>query len=389
MIERTTTGLVRRRLAEYPAVALVGPRQSGKTTLARGIGGRYFDLEQAPDLLRLDLQWDEVVGDQGPLILDEAQEWPEVFARLRGEIDRNRQKNGRFLLLGSVSPALMIRVSESLAGRLSVIELAPLSLGELSSKAQRARHWLMGGYPDGGILNGKGFPNWQRDYIDLLRQRDLPNWGLSAAPQTILRLLRMLAAVHGQEWNASQLGKSLGLSYHTVNAYMDYLEGAFLVRRLGAFHGNIRKRLVKRPKVYWRDSGLLHAIMNVPDINSLLVQPWVGASWEGYVIQQTISELDSRGAIYDSWYLRTSDQHEIDLILELGGERWAIEVKLTSRPSRQDLDGLNRKADLIAAEKRILVCRRSEFLAGDNAVICDLDGLLELVTSVVPRRAPG
>lgn len=379
MIKRTTAGLVRQRLGEYPAVALVGPRQSGKTTLAKGMGRRYFDLEQEPDRLRLDIQWDDVVLGEGPLVLDEAQEWPEVFARLRGEIDRDRQRNGRFLLLGSVSPALMTKVSESLAGRLSVIELAPLSLGELTSKVQRERHWLMGGYPDGGILNGRGFPTWQRDYIDLLRQRDLPNWGLSASPQTTLRLLRMLAAVHGQEWNASQLGKSLGLSYHTVNAYMDYLEGAFLVRRLEAFHGNLRKRLVKRPKVYWRDSGLLHGIMNVPDADSLLSQPWVGVSWEGYVIQQTISELDSRGVAYDCWHLRTSDQHEIDLILELKGERWAIEVKLTSRPSREDLDRLNRKADLVAADKRILVCRTSEFLHGGNAVVCNLDHVLEMV----------
>ncbi|MDE0054651.1 MAG: ATP-binding protein [Gammaproteobacteria bacterium] len=377
MLKRTISPLIAQRLRDYPAVALVGPRQSGKTTLARQLGKRYYDLEQESDRLRLDVQWDEVVREPGLLVLDEAQEWPEVFARLRGEIDRDRQRAGRFLLLGSVSPALMTRVSESLAGRLSVVELAPLAWDELNSNAQRHRHWLMGGFPDGGVLNGRTFPAWQRDYLDLLRQRDLPNWGLAATPQTMLRLLRMLASVHGQEWNASQIGNSLGLSYHTVNSHVDYLVGAFLLRRLEAFHANIRKRLVKRPKVYWRDTGLLHSILNVEDADSLLSQPWVGASWEGYVIQQVISALEVKGAVHYAFYLRTSDQREIDLILELAGERWAIEIKLTSRPSRDDLASLNRNADLIEADRRFLVCRQSDLVQSGGQTVCDLEGMLE------------
>ena len=377
MLKRTISPLIAQRLRDYPAVALIGPRQSGKTTLARQLGKRYYDLEQESDRLRLDVQWDEVVAGRGLLVLDEAQEWPEVFARLRGEIDRDRQRAGRFLLLGSVSPALMTRVSESLAGRLSVVELAPLAWDELNSNAQRHRHWLMGGFPDGGVLNGRTFPAWQRDYLDLLRQRDLPNWGLAATPQTMLRLLRMLASVHGQEWNASQIGNSLGLSYHTVNSHVDYLVGAFLLRRLEAYHANIRKRLVKRPKVYWRDTGLLHSILNVEDADSLLSQPWVGASWEGYVIQQVISALEVRGVVHNAFYLRTSDQREIDLILELSGERWAIEIKLTSRPSRDDLASLNRNADLIEADRRFLVCRQSDLVQSGGQTVCDLEGMLE------------
>ena len=377
MLKRMIAPLIAQRLRDYPAVALVGPRQSGKTTLARQFGKRYYDLEQEPDHLRLDVQWDEVIARRGLLVLDEAQEWPEVFARLRGEIDRDRQRAGRFLLLGSVSPALMTRVSESLAGRLSVVELAPLVLEELNSSAQRGRHWLMGGFPDGGVLNGRAFPTWQRDYLDLLTQRDLPTWGLMVAPQTMLRLLRMLASVHGQEWNASQIGNSLGLSYHTINSYVDYLLGAFLLRRLEPYHANIRKRLVKRPKIYWRDTGLLHSMMNVEDADSLLSQPWVGASWEGYVIQQVISALEIKGAVHNAFYLRTSDQREIDLILELRGERWAIEVKLTSRPSRDDLASLNRNADLIEADRRFLVCRRSDLVQSGNQTVCDLEGMLE------------
>ena len=377
MLDRAVSSLIIERLRDYPAVALVGPRQSGKTTLARRLGKRYFDLEQAPDRLRLDVEWDEAVAGPGPLVLDEAQEWPEVFTRLRGEIDRERDHRGRFLLLGSVSPALMTRVSESLAGRLSIVELAPFAVGELKSQAQRDRHWLMGGFPDGGVLHGRTFPTWQRDYLDLLRQRDLPTWGLPAAPQTTLRLLRMLASVHGQEWNASQIGKSLGLSYHTVNSYLDYLVGAFLFRRLDAWHANIGKRLVKRPKIYWRDTGLLHALLNVENADTLLSQPWVGASWEGYVIQQGLTVLENRGAAHSAFHFRTSDQKEIDLVLEFGDQRWALEVKLTSRPTREDLASLNRNADLIEADRRFLVCRRAEFLQSDNLTVCDLEGMLD------------
>ena len=279
MLARKITAVLSARQRSYPAVAVVGPRQCGKTTLARSLGGRYFDLEQEPDRLRLDLEWENLANGRELIILDEAQTWPEVFPRLRGTIDRDRKRNGRFLLLGSVSPSLMARVSESLAGRLAIVALTPLLQSELGNESQRQRVWLCGGYPDGGVLDGRGFPVWQRNYLDLLTQRDLPNWGLPAHAQTTRRLLQMLAAVHGQEWNASQVGKSLALSYHTVNSYLDYLEGAFLVRRLPAYRANIRKRLVKRPKVYWRDTGLLHALLNVSDQAALLSQPWVGASW--------------------------------------------------------------------------------------------------------------
>ncbi len=265
MLKRAVKKVVEERLKAFPAVALVGPRQCGKTTLARSMAGVYFDLEQESDRLRLDLEWERLVEGKRLIILDEAQSWPDVFKRLRGTIDRERGRKGRFLLLGSVSPSLMRHVSESLAGRLSLVELTPFLFSELKTKASRARHWLCGGYPEGGVLEPGRYPRWQIDYLTLLAHRDLPTWGLPAKPQVTDRLIRMLAAMHGQVWNAAQVGQSLGLSYHTVNNYLDYLIGAFLVRKLPPFQVNVRKRLVKRPKLYWRDSGLLHALMNVPD----------------------------------------------------------------------------------------------------------------------------
>ena len=178
------------------------------------------------------------------MVLDEAQAWPAVFPRLRGAIDADRKRAGRFLLLGSVSPTLMTQVSESLAGRLSVIELTPFLLWEVPS-AGVADHWLRGGYPDGGVLDGARFPEWQESYLALLAQRDLPTWGLPAKPQLIDRLLRTAAVAHGQVVNASRMGQGLDLSHTTVASYLDYLEGAFLVRRLRPYTANLRKRLIR------------------------------------------------------------------------------------------------------------------------------------------------
>ena len=268
MTPRRLTHEIKNRLKRYPAVAILGPRQAGKTTLAKSFEGHYVDLEQEKDRLRLDLHWNDYMFGPNLVILDEAQAWPEIFPRLRGAIDQNRKRNGRFLLLGSVSPALMTKVSESLAGRLSLVELTPLLLTELPDKSLDDV-WLYGGFADGGILLSENFPQWQRDYLALLTQRDLPNWGLPAKPQVTDKLLKMLAAVHGQLWNATQIAQSLGISHPTVNEYMNFLVDAFLIRRLPPYQANLKKRLVKSPRFYWRDSGLLHALLTTPDYDEL------------------------------------------------------------------------------------------------------------------------
>lgn len=375
VIPRLATPLILDRLGQFPAVALVGARQSGKTTLARSLGGEYFDLEQPGDRTRLDVEWDRLCARKQLVILDEAQVWPEIFPRLRGAIDADRKRRGRFLLLGSVSPSLMANVSESLAGRLSVVELTPFLLPELRS-VQLSDLWLRGGYADGGVHDPPAFPQWQQDYLKLLAQRDLPSWGLSARPQMTDRLLHMTALVSGQLWNASQLGQSLGLSHPTVNSYVDYLEGAFLVRRLRPFAANLKKRLIRSPKLYWRDSGLLHSLLQVSLYDDLLVQPWVGASWEGFVIEQILSTLTALGCRFEPYFLRTSDGYEIDLLLEIGRERWAFEIKLTSQPDPQDLERLNKVADLLHAKRRILVSQTSRPTFSERQASCGLPDLL-------------
>jgi predicted AAA+ superfamily ATPase len=379
MIPRTATRHVRSLLRRFPAVALVGPRQAGKTTLARNLSSRFFDLEQESDRLALDLTWDAVCRQRALVVLDEAQAHPSVFPRLRAAIDAARKVNGRFLLLGSVSPALMRQVSESLAGRLAVAELTPFLAIEKPGK-RLDRLWLCGGFPDGGILAVDRYPEWQTSYLRLLVERDLPTWGLATRPQETLRLLHMTAAVHGGLWNASEIGRSLGLSYHTVNSQLDYLEGAFMVIRLPAFASNLKKRLVRSPKLYWRDTGLLHALLGGPNMAGLLTRPWVGASWEGFVIEQILGCLAARGMSCTASHFRTSDGYEGDLLLEIGNERWVIEVKLTAHPSVSDVERLMRVADLARADRAILVTRTKKPAENGSVASVDLAGALRLLT---------
>ena len=376
MIARMYTRLVRQQLRKFPAVAILGPRQCGKTTLARQFDGIYFDLEAEGSATRLDAEWDLLTAGKKLIILDEAQQAPMVFSRLRGVIDADRRRNGRFLVLGSVSPTLMRNVSESLAGRLGIVRMSPFLLPELTA-GRMDDLWLFGGYPDGGILRPEMFPDWQQAYLDTLTTRDLPNWGLPARPQLTRRLLHMLAALHGQALNASQLGASLALDYKTVYRYCDHLEGAFLIRRLPPYFTNIRKRLVKTPRVYWRDSGLLHALMGVGDLDQLYRQPWLGASWEGFLIEQTLNTLAAAGKRAEGFFFRTSDGHELDLVLDWGVERWAVETKLTSDPSTGMVDRLQRAADMIGATRRILVCRIARKIAAGTLLVTNLPGWLK------------
>jgi len=369
MKRRLAMAVLRAGLARSPAAALLGPRQCGKTTLARSLSGRYFDVEQPAERVRLDLEWNALVAARELVVIDEAQSWPEIFPRLRAAIDADRRRNGRFLLLGSVSPALMGEVSESLAGRLALLELTPFLLSELGAAAID-RLWLAGGFPDGGILKISRFPAWQRDYLSLMAQRDLPAWGLPARPQVTERLLQMLAAVHAQPWNASTLGQSLGLSYHTVNSYADHLEAAYLIRRLQPWSGNLRKRVTRSPKMYLRDSGLLHALSRIESRDALLGNPLAGASWEGFIIEQVLGALAAHGMDANAHFLRTSDGYEIDLLLGIGRTTVAIEVKLSAEAEPRDLARLEHAADMVAAEHRYIVCRtRAPTVSGVRGVL--------------------
>ncbi len=379
MIPRIYARAIRDKLEKFPAVAILGPRQCGKTTLARQIGGTYFDMESSGSQVRLDAEWENLARGQRLTIIDEAQQAPNVFSRLRGTIDADRKRNGRFLLLGSVSPELMRNVSQSLAGRLGVVRMTPLILPELESD-RLDDLWLCGGYPDGGILDRRMFPQWQDDYLDVLASRDLPAWGLSAKPQQTMRLLSMLATIHGQPLNASQLGASLALDHKTVLSHCDFLEGAFLIRRLRPYFINTGKRLIKSPRLFWRDSGLLHSLMNISNLDDLYRQAWLGHSWEGFIIEQTLATLGAVGKRAQAFFFRTSDGYELDLVLDWGKERWAIEIKLTSNPSTEMIDRLNKTADMIGAERRFLICRVAQSIEKHKLLVASPPVWLQRIT---------
>lgn len=379
MVTRHLQSVLLERCSESPAVLLLGPRQCGKTTLAKAVGGAYFDLEQSGDRLRLDVEWQERMKSGERLILDEAQSWPELFPRLRGAIDADRSRKNKFLLLGSVAPSLTTQVSESLAGRVSRLYLDPLGLLEVP-EGYLDRLWWRGGFPEPFL--GRRDLRWQMDYLRAMSDRDLPEWGLPAKPSATLRLFHMLAAVQGQMQNLSQLGKSLGLSYHTIGDYLDFLEGAFLIRRLPVYAANTKKRLVKSPKLHWCDSGLLHALMRVPDFNALWEQPWVGAAWEGFVIEQIDRRLRSVGREAELFHFRTSDGKELDLVIADGEGLTAVEIKLSSSIDPADVRRLNAAADLVGADRRVLISRNPDRIEGSGVLCCDLRMFLEGISGV-------
>ncbi len=360
-------------------MALLGPRQVGKTTLAKTLADKYYDLELEEDKVRLDLQWPDISETDELVILDEAQNFPDIFPRIRNTIDARRGRNGRFLILGSVSPELMKQVTEILTGRIAICELTPFSIEEIQNRPAD-QMWLQGGYPDGGLLTKRAFPVWQQNYLDLLAMRDLPLWGLPAKPQITERFFKMLAATHGQVWNASQIGKSLGLSYHTANSYLDFMQNAYLVRSMPPYFTNIKKRLVKSPKVYWRDTGLLHCLLNVGGIDSLLNRPWVGYSWEGWIIEQIIIFLNNNDYRFDGpYYFRTRDGSELDLVVTISGELWGIEIKLTTSPTIQDFKNLEKTGRLLNVAKMALISRTRKPIAGTDILSANLRNFLDFI----------
>lgn len=347
MLKRRFGTVLRGLLRRFPVVTVLGPRQSGKTTFVRQMlpSWTYLDLERPSDAAPLAADPEARLDQLGDhVVLDEAQRLPELFPVLRGVVDRHRGRNGRFVLLGSASPALVRDISESLAGRTAFLDLPPFRWDEVETQQTPgglSTLWLRGGYPNAFLAaDDCARGEWVDAYARAVIERDLPSLGIDVSASVMRRLWVMLAHVNGGLWNASQLAASLGVSYHTVNRYVDILEQTFLVRKLAPYFANIGKRLVKSPKIYFRDSGVLHHFLGIRSASDLDVHPARGASWEGFVIDQLLSAFARVDASARPWFWRTAQGDEIDLLVESRTRVLPFEIKLHSSPQADDVRSL-------------------------------------------------
>ena len=367
MIARTTDlELVRAALKRSRVVALLGPRQSGKTTMARQFvpasSVNYFDLEDPASLARLSEPDTSLRPLKGLVIIDEIQRRPEIFPLLRVLADR-KPLPARFLILGSASPELLKQSSETLAGRLETLTLEGLRLADLGPSAQ-SRHWLRGGFPRSFTARTEvDSLEWRRQFLQTFLERDLPQLGVTIPANALRRFWNMVAHYHGQTWNAAELARALAINESTVRRYLDLMTGVFMVRQVPPWFENLGKRQVKAPKVYVRDSGLLHALLGLSSARELEHHPKVGASWEGYAVEEVLKALRPD----EAYYWATYQGAELDLLLFKRGRRIGIECKRGDAPSltpsmRIALDDL--KLDelrvVYPGEKRYRLSRRVE-----------------------------
>jgi hypothetical protein len=323
---------IEQAFAIAPIVTLLGPRQCGKTTIARLIAhntpSAFFDLEDPADEAALANPMLALADKRGLVIIDEVQRRPELFPVLRVLVDKP-DNTARFLLLGSASPALVRGVSETLAGRTSFVDMQGFSLDEVGNEAWQQR-WLRGGFPRSWLADSDASSfAWRKAFIRTFLERDVPQLGIRIPASALSRFWTMLAHYHGQVWNGSVLARSLGISDKTVRHYLEILEGTFLIRTLPPWYENLGKRLVKAPKVYIRDSGMLHALLGISDMDTLLSHPAAGASWEGYALETILDRLPEA----QPYFYATHSGAELDLLLLYKNKRYGFEMKLNQAPT--------------------------------------------------------
>ncbi len=379
-IGRNIESELTKRLTYFPAVAVLGPRQCGKSTLIKELSKRienfvYLDLQNDDDVKKLDEPNIFFNFNKDKTIcLDEIQNRPELFKILRSVIDSYR-RNGRFIILGSASRDLIKQSSESLAGRISYLELTPFLLSEIFDEVKDPLYslWYKGGFPESVLLEAdeQSF-KWRESFIRTFLERDIPQLGFSIPSTVIGRLWKMCAHLHGQTLNNSKLGEAIGVSHHTVKNYIDILSQTFMIRLLPVYHANIGKRIVKSPKFYIRDNGILNSLLSIRNFNELLSHPVFGESWEGLVIENILSELSD----WDGYYYRTSKGAEIDLILERGQKKIAVECKASSAPPTSKGFYIAME-DLEIDEAYIIAPVKDEYPIKKNVWVMTLKGFID------------
>jgi predicted AAA+ superfamily ATPase len=362
LVKRLLSKKLSKYLKLFPVVAIIGPRQAGKTTFAKMElpDWKYFDLEKPSDFGRVSADREFFLEQYGEkCIIDEAQLLPDLFPALRNYIDRNRSKKGRIVLLGSVNPLLMESISESLAGRIGFIEISTFHYSEakLFRAIKLEDFWLRGGYPEPLQWKLNEHFIWMEQYIKTFVERDVFRiLKTSLSSQKQIQLLTMFAHNHGQLWNASRIASAFGVSYHTINQYVDLLEKYFLIRRLIPYHQNVGKRLVKNHKLYYRDMGLLHFLLNLQDVEALRTSPYRGFSFEGFVIEQLIQKyLKNALNPMRFFFYKTSQGEEIDLLVQEGKNLTAHEIKTSTTIEAGELKGFQRSMEQLKLKKGIVV----------------------------------
>lgn len=377
-LDRLLAKVLKQRLKTSPAIAILGPRQVGKTTLSKYLNKDfiYLDMENPRDIAKLQDPYSYLESlASSTVIIDEVQLMPELFTILRPLIDAKRTP-GRFILLGSASPDLVKGVSETLAGRISYHELTPINLTELPQKIDYKEHWFRGGFPDALLSKSNEFSkNWIDDFIKSYVERDLAKmFGVDLAPTLLRNFWSMLAHSNGNLFNAESFGRSLGVSAPTVTRYLDFLEGGYLIRRLQPWFVNAKKRLVKSPKTYIRDTGILHRLLNIPSYEDLFGHPVIGSSWEGYVIEQ-IYQLKNQHT--DLFFYRTQAGAECDLVLVQGVTPIAcIEIKLSNSPSISK-GFINCTKDLEPKFKYVITPQSDTYKAANEVIVTNLTHFLK------------
>lgn len=387
MIHRRLQEQLKEALTHNASVALMGPRQIGKTTIALALADElpavYLDLENSLDAAKVqDIHAFHAANSDKLIILDEVQRTPGIFNALRGIIDKERRKGrraGMFLFLGSASMELLQQSGESLAGRVAYQELFGIDAREFTANdpATLAQLWLRGGFPESLLaINDKVSMDWRHNFIRTYLERDIPQLGPRIPAQTLERFWTMLAHNQGSILNASQIARSLEVQSVTVSRYIDLMTDLLLVRRLLPWTGNMGKRLVRAPKVYVRDSGLVHALLHVPDYNILLGHPVAGGSWEGFVIENILASVERRALPY---YYRTASGAEIDLVLEFGwGVKWAIEIKRATTPTLSK--GFHIGCEDIGADRKFVVYGGSDtFILPGDVTATSLPGIMSML----------
>ncbi len=378
MIQRKTyLERITKALSRAPVVALLGPRQCGKTTLAKELeSAHYFDLESPADQQRLSNPELTLGSLSGLVILDEIQRMPKLFNILRVLVDREGA-NCRYTILGSASPHIVRNVSESLAGRIEFIEMTGFDQSEIHASSSTSL-WVRGGFPRSYLArNNEDSLAWREFFIRTFLERDIPQLGINISPVTIRRFWTMLAHSHGQTLNSSELGRSMGVSDKTVRQYLDILTGTYMVRQLQPWFENLKKRQVKSPKIYIRDSGILHSLLAIENHKQLTGHPRLGASWEGFALEQVLSILKPG----EAYFWSTHSGAELDLLLFAGGERFGIEFKYSDAPKA----GRSMKVavdDLKLKQLWVVYPGEHSYPAAENISMIPLNNLQEIKNSL-------